>query len=67
MMTNAGGAVAEAGWPRRGSISSATAADGKTARKRHGKWWEKRPDGERADADMCKSLRCSPWRNATKR
>jgi len=50
-MTNAGGAAAEAGRPRRGNISSATAADGKTSRKRSGKRWEKRRDGERADAD----------------
>jgi len=50
-MTNAGGVVAEAGRPRRGNISSATAADGKTSRRRSAKKREKRWDGEQADAD----------------
>jgi len=50
-MTNTGGAAAEVGRPRRGNISSATAADGKTSSRRSRKKWEKRRDGERADAD----------------
>jgi hypothetical protein len=38
-MTYAGGAEAEQ--YRRGSISSATSADGKTSRRRCGTWWGK--------------------------
>ena len=69
-MINAGGAAAEAGRrprPRRGNTSSATAADGSTSKKRSGKRWGKQRDGERADADTCKSLSCSPWKSAIKR
>jgi len=50
-MTNTVSAGAVAGKPRLENISSATAANGKTSRRRSGKRWEKRQDGERADAD----------------
>jgi len=45
----------------------ATAAGGKTGRKRSGRRWERPLDGERADTGMCKSLSFSPWKNAIKR
>jgi len=66
-LTNAGEVVAEAGWwPRRGNISSATVADGKTSRTSSRKWWKKRMGGENADADTCRSLSCTQWRSAIK-
>jgi hypothetical protein len=63
--TNAGGAEAE--HYRRGSISSATAAGGKTNRKRSGRRWGRLQDGKQAGDDMCRFLSCFPWRNVTKR
>ena len=63
----AGGAAAEAGRPRRGSTSSATAAGGETSNRHYGRRWEKRRAGKRADADTCRSLSCFPWKSATKR
>jgi len=53
--------------PRRGSTSSATAGGGATSRKYSGKRWEKWQAGKQADADMCRSLSCSPWMSATNR
>jgi len=65
MTTNAGGEEEER--HRRGSIPSATAAGGKTSTKHTGMRWEGPLDGMQADADMCKSVRVSVWKNAIKR
>jgi len=67
--TNAGGAAAtEAAWrPTPGNTASATAASGETCRKHHGRRWERRRDGKRADADTCESLSSFPLKSSTKR
>jgi len=49
------------------NISSATASDGATRRKRSGTRWGRKRDREQSDAHTCKSLSCSPWRSAIKR
>ena len=65
MMITAVVAATEAGpQPRHGNMSSDTTANGKSNRKCSGTRWEKRLDGQPADADMCKSLSCSPWTSA---
>jgi hypothetical protein len=49
--------VAGAEWDRCMNISSATAAGGKTSRKRFRRRWERPLDGERADAGKCTSAK----------
>ena len=63
--TNA--ASAEVGHSSHGSISSTTAAGGKTSRKRFGRQQGRPQDGKWADADTCRFLSCFPWRDVTQR